>query len=75
MDQTVTGLRKQIDACLKFSLAVDATTASKRGWWLATADAVQSMIIERMIATRRRTAKRTPSAPVPSRSSSSISRA
>lgn len=37
---------------LKFSLARDRHTATKHDWWIATAKAVQSMIIERMIATQ-----------------------
>ncbi len=37
---------------LKFSLAHDTKTATKRDWWLATAKAVQERIIERMIATQ-----------------------
>ena len=37
---------------LKFSLARDRTTASSRDWWIATAKAVQSIIIERMIDTQ-----------------------
>ncbi len=52
MDKSVTGLKSLIQTHLKFSLARDATTASKRDWWLATSKAVQSIIIERMIATQ-----------------------
>ncbi len=37
---------------LKFTLARDPETANKRDWWLATSKAVQSLIIERMIATQ-----------------------
>jgi starch phosphorylase len=37
---------------LKFSLARDPSTASTRDWWIATAKAVQSVIIERMIETQ-----------------------
>jgi starch phosphorylase len=37
---------------LKFSLAHDTQTATKRDWWQATAKAVQERIIERMIATQ-----------------------
>jgi starch phosphorylase len=36
---------------LKFSLAHDIETATKRDWWLATSKAIQERIIERMIAT------------------------
>ena len=52
MDKSATGLKSLIQSQLKFSLARDATTASKRDWWLATSKAVQSIIIERMIATQ-----------------------
>ncbi len=52
LDKSVTGLKALIQTHLKFSLARDATTASKRDWWLATSKAVQSIIIERMIATQ-----------------------
>jgi starch phosphorylase len=52
MDTSVTGLKSLIQNHLKFTLARDATTASKRDWWLATSKAVQSIIIERMIATQ-----------------------
>jgi starch phosphorylase len=37
---------------LKFSLAHDVQSATKRDWWLATSKAVQERIIERMIATQ-----------------------
>jgi len=37
---------------LKFSLAHDTQTATKRDWWLATSKAVHERIIERMIATQ-----------------------
>lgn len=37
---------------LKFGLARDAESATSRDWWIATAKAVQSIIIERMIATQ-----------------------
>ena len=37
---------------LKFTLARDAESASPRDWWIATSKAVQSIIIERMIATQ-----------------------
>ncbi len=54
MDTSVAGLKKLILAHLKFTLARDRSTASKRDWWLATSKAVQSIIIERMIATQTR---------------------
>jgi starch phosphorylase len=52
MDKSATGLKSLIQSHLKFSLARDAGTATKRDWWLATSKAVQSVIIERMIATQ-----------------------
>ncbi len=52
MDKSVSGLKALVQNHLKFSLARDAQTASKRDWWLATSKAVQSIIIERMIATQ-----------------------
>src|SRR4051812_47573867 len=52
MDKLVTGLKSLIQTHLKFSLARDAGTASKRDWWLATSKAVQSIIIERMMETQ-----------------------
>ena len=52
LDKSVSGLKTLIQTHLKFSLARDAQTASKRDWWLATSKAVQSVIIERMIATQ-----------------------
>jgi glycogen phosphorylase len=36
---------------LKFSLAHDTQSATKRDWWLATSKAIQERVIERMIAT------------------------
>ena len=52
LDTSVTGLKTLIQSHLKFSLARDPQTASKRDWWLATSKAVQSIIVERMIATQ-----------------------
>ncbi|HEY5811735.1 MAG TPA: glycogen/starch/alpha-glucan phosphorylase, partial [Terrimicrobiaceae bacterium] len=51
LDKSVPGLKALIQNSLKFTLARDASTATKRDWWLATSKAVQSMIVERMIAT------------------------
>jgi starch phosphorylase len=51
LDKSVSGLKALIQNSLKFSLARDASTATKRDWWLATSKAVQSIIVERMIAT------------------------
>ena len=52
IDTSVSGLKSLIQSQLKFSLARDPQTASKRDWWQATAKAVQCIIIERMIATQ-----------------------
>ncbi|MEI8106842.1 MAG: glycogen/starch/alpha-glucan phosphorylase [Verrucomicrobiota bacterium] len=52
LDKSVSGLKILIQNHLKFTLARDAQTASKRDWWLATSKAAQSVIIERMIATQ-----------------------
>ena len=52
LDHSVSGLKKLIKNHLKFSLARDTQTASRRDWWLATSKAAQSFIIERMIATQ-----------------------
>jgi starch phosphorylase len=51
LDKSVPGLKALIQDSLKFTLARDSSTATKRDWWLATSKAVQSMIVERMIAT------------------------
>jgi glycogen phosphorylase len=51
LDKSVTGLKALILNSLKFRLARDTSTASKRDWWLATSKAVQSIVVERMIAT------------------------
>ncbi|HSI13623.1 MAG TPA: glycogen/starch/alpha-glucan phosphorylase [Chthoniobacter sp.] len=52
IDHSVPGLKSLIKNHLKFSLARDTQTASRRDWWLATSKAAQSLIIERMIATQ-----------------------
>jgi len=49
---TKTNIETYILNQLKFSLARDRETASKRDWWMATAKAVQSIIIERMLETQ-----------------------
>jgi len=54
IDTSVFGLKTLIQNHLKFSLARDPQNASKHDWWLATSKAVQSVIIERMIATQSR---------------------
>ena len=51
LEKSVGGLRALILNSLKFRLARDTSTASKRDWWLATSKAVQSIVVERMIAT------------------------
>jgi starch phosphorylase len=52
LDTSVQGLKTLIENQLKFSLARDTKTASKRDWWLATSKAVQCVIIERLMATQ-----------------------
>jgi starch phosphorylase len=52
LDQTPAGLGLLTRHHLKFTLARDKQTASRRDWWLATSKAVQSVIVERMIATQ-----------------------
>ncbi len=49
---TKTNIETYILNQLKFSLARDRETATKRDWWMATAKAVQSIIIERMLETQ-----------------------
>ncbi|GAB4179216.1 MAG: glycogen/starch/alpha-glucan phosphorylase [Terrimicrobiaceae bacterium] len=52
LDSSVAGLKTLILDHLKFSLARDTATATPRDWWLATSKAVQSFIVERMMATQ-----------------------
>ncbi len=52
IDTSVEGLKTLIQNQLKFSLARDPKTASKRDWWLATSKAVQCLVIERLMATQ-----------------------
>lgn len=52
LDQTPAGLGLLTRHHLKFTLARDKQTATRRDWWLATSKAVQSVIVERMIATQ-----------------------
>ena len=52
VDKSVNGLKSLIKYHLKFSLARDPGTASKREWWLAASKAVHQIILERMIATQ-----------------------
>ena len=52
LDTSVEGLKRLIQDQLKFSLARDPKTASKRDWWLATSKAVMCLLIERLMATQ-----------------------
>ena len=52
MDKSPAGLKALVQNQLKFTLARDHNGASKRDWWIATSKAVQSLIIERMLATQ-----------------------
>lgn len=52
LDTSVEGLKRLILNHLKFSLARDKTTATRRDWWLASAKAAQSLLVERMMATQ-----------------------
>ena len=52
MDKSPKGLKALVQNQLKFTLARDHNGASKRDWWIATSKAVQSLIIERMLATQ-----------------------
>ncbi len=52
IDTSPEGLKALIQGMLKYALARDSSTASKRDWWIATSKAVQRVIIERMIATQ-----------------------
>ena len=52
LDTSVQGLKALIENQLRFSLARDPNTASKRDWWLATSKAVQCVVIERLMATQ-----------------------
>jgi len=51
-EKTAESMKDAILHQLKFSLAHDAASATKRDWWLSTSKAVQERIIERMIATQ-----------------------
>jgi starch phosphorylase len=52
IDTSVSGLKALIESQLKYTLARDPKTASKRDWWLATSKAVQCVVIERLMATQ-----------------------
>jgi len=62
IDLSVAGLKRLILSHLKFSLARDPSTATRRDWWLATSKAVESILVDRMLDTqathRRRNVKR-----------------
>jgi starch phosphorylase len=51
-EKSAASMKESILHQLKFSLAHDVHSATKRDWWLATSKAVQERIIERMIATQ-----------------------
>ena len=51
-EKSVQSMKESILHQLKFGLAHDVQSATKRDWWLSTAKAVQERIIERMIATQ-----------------------
>src|ERR1700692_2061267 len=51
-ESTSESMKQSILHQLKFSLAHDVQSATKRDWWLATSKAVQERIIERMLATQ-----------------------
>ena len=62
IDATAKGMKASIQNHLKFTLARDPNTATRRDWYLATAHAVRDRIMERFIATmdahERATARR-----------------
>jgi starch phosphorylase len=49
--ESATPFEQEIVNQLKFGLARDKVTASRRDWWIATSKAVQNQVIERMIKT------------------------
>src|SRR5271156_3728460 len=51
-EKSAQSMKESILHQLKFSLAHDPQSATKRDWWLATAKAVQERIVERMLATQ-----------------------
>ena len=51
-EKSAPAMKEAILHQLKFSLAHDVESATKRDWWLATSKAVQERIIERMLATQ-----------------------
>src|SRR5271155_1146080 len=51
-EKSVASMKEAILHQLKFHLAHDVQSATKRDWWLATSKAGQERIIERMLATQ-----------------------
>jgi glycogen phosphorylase len=51
LEKSPAAVRSRIEQHLKFTLARDPYTATKRDWLLATSRAVQDYLVERMIAT------------------------
>ncbi len=51
IEQTEDGLKASILNHLKFTLARDTETATKRDWWIATSHAIHDRILERFIRT------------------------
>lgn len=52
LDSSVEGIKALIMQQLRFGLARDPGTASKRDWWLATSKAVHCYLVERLMATQ-----------------------
>ena len=52
LDSSVEGIKALIMQQLRFGLARDPRTASKRDWWLATSKAVHCFLVERLMATQ-----------------------
>ncbi len=52
LDASVLGLKKLIYDQLKLGLARDTETATSRDWWISTAKAVRTILVERMLATQ-----------------------
>jgi len=52
LENSVSFIKKSINNTLKFGLARDTNTATKRDWWISTCKAAQERIIERLIATQ-----------------------
>lgn len=52
LDASVPGLKKLICDQLKLGLARDTETATSRDWWISTAKAIRTILVERMLATQ-----------------------